>query len=627
MIPEWLKPLLAHLKDLGVDPWGPLLFLFTVLSGLIAWLKRRGKVEREPHPRASLKNQGLSTVHAHIFNSANGAFSVGQQIGGTGNTVSVHQNDPATTELARKFLDAIQQKDMSLVAKDQRILELSLENQKLRMEAALTVSIEASKPNPTVLAVSAKKEMLQGNLEAASRLLTQLAQDAAEKTTPDLVQAAHYARQSAALWIGRDTRKAIAAFERVLKFHGSDIPTLIALVDLYVVMGDSPKAFGHAKSALAIAEARCKQQPQNSDWTYYLSVILMWIGGIQLAQGKPADALASYRTGLEAMTKLVKSDSSNTHWLRELSVSHDRIGRLLETRGESVDARKSHEAAMEIAKNLADTDETNSLWQYGLSVCYEKTADIEAKEGRFRDALRFQLVALDIRRRITNVENANKQWQHSLAVGYINLGDYQYKVKEPLAAANSLQAGRQILEELVNTDPTNANWKHDLAAANGFIGNHWAWEGKFQKALVSYSLELDIAIGLVKLDEKNVLWQHHLAKGYNSVGTTQSSLGLESDALEYLLKAREIFKRLSELDSANTEYLADLVRSSWSISCLAPAAVSYSQASTLLRDAQLILARLAAERALTSRERGWNQGIAERLSGWQRIANRQKSGA
>ena len=285
------QQLLEGIKAAGFEQWSWVVAVVLAVAAAWRWLVRD-------------KSRDGPTAIAPAFNSANGASNVGQQIGGTGNTVSVHQGDPATTQLANKLFEAMQQKDQFLAEKDQRILELSLENQKLRIEAAVTVATEASKPTPTRLATLAKAEMLQGNLDAVNRLLTQLATNAAKKAPPDLVQAARYACQRAAIWVGRDTRKAVAAFESAHQLHSGDIATLLALVDLYVAIGDSPKAFARAKSALAVAEARCEQQPQSNDCKYYLAVVHTRIGAIQQFQGKRAEALASYRTGLVAMMSL-----------------------------------------------------------------------------------------------------------------------------------------------------------------------------------------------------------------------------------------------------------------------------------------------------------------------------------
>lgn len=611
------QQLLDQIEALGFEQLAWVLPFLLVSVALVRWLLGLRK--------SHLSAQNQFTSNGTTSNSANDASKVGQQIGGSGNTVSIHQGDPAITQLANNLFEAIQQKDQFLAQKDQKILELSLENQKLRMEAAITVAAEASKPTPSRLATLAKAEMLQGNLDAVNRLLTQLATNAAKKAPPQLVQAAHYARQRAAIWVGRDTRKAVAAFESAHKLHSGDIETSLALVDIYISIGDSPKAYAHAISALAVAAARCEQQPKSNDCKYWLALVHTRIGAIQKLQGKGAEALASCRAAQAVLSELVKFDCSNTQWLSDLSISHDKIGDLLRTQGQRTAAAKSYLDGMEIARNLAAKDETNGLWQFNLSGNYELSAGLEAEAGRFQDALRYQLAAMEIRSRFANVEAKNKQWQHSLAVGYINVGKYQYELKERLAAADSFNAGLKILERLVKANPTNVAWNRDLSTAHGLLGNYLAMEGKFHKALELYSQELDILKSLVKLDEKNVVWLHGLAKGFLSVGRVQGKLGLESDALKSLFKAQTILKKLSGLDAANTEYPVSLVRNAWEISCLAPRHVSYQEASTLLRNAQLTLAQLAAKRALTHWERGWNQAIAERLSSWQRLTSKNSA--
>ena len=80
--------------------------------------------------------------------------------------------------------------------------------------------------------------------------------------------------------------------------------------------------------------------------------------------------------------------------------------------------------------------------------------------------------------------------------------------------------------------------------------------------------------------------------------------------------ASVLSEKLAASDPKNSDWQTDLVVSAWNISGLAEDIASRQMASTLLRSALQILARLKATGALRADQQGWSQMIQQRLDGW-----------
>jgi hypothetical protein len=63
---------------------------------------------------------------------------------------------------------------------------------------------------------------------------------------------------------------------------------------------------------------------------------------VLVAQGKIAEALASYQDSLAIKERLTKADPGNADWQRDLSVSYDRIGSVMVAQGKLAEGLKFH---------------------------------------------------------------------------------------------------------------------------------------------------------------------------------------------------------------------------------------------------------------------------------------------
>ncbi len=138
--------------------------------------------------------------------------------------------------------------------------------------------------------------------------------------------------------------------------------------------GDLAEALASYRQGLEIREQMVRQDPGNAGWQYDLSISYSKLGDVQSTQGDLAGALASYRQALGIHQRLARQDPGNAAWQHDLSYSYNNLGEVQRAQGDLAGALASYRQAMEIRKRLARQDPGNAGWQRDLWVSYQKMA-------------------------------------------------------------------------------------------------------------------------------------------------------------------------------------------------------------------------------------------------------------
>ena len=316
------QQLLDWIKAAGFEQWSWVVAVLVATAALWRWL-------------LGARRQELPGSVGQTFNSADGASRVGQQIGGTGNTVI--QNNGADPQLVESLLDRISARDKelghheaALKAKDQFLVEREAEIQQLRRQGVQSVVDAASQPDSSSKAKEALSTLKRGDIDAAQALLRALEDGAAQLASPHRHEAAQLAREQGALWLGRDVEKAYDAFERANGHSPGDLPTLGHLVQVAMQFQGLAVAWRWAETASVLSEKLAASDPKNSDWQRDLSVSFNKVAGILEAQGEREKALTEYQKSLAISEKLAASDPKNSDWQTDLVVSAWNISGLAE---------------------------------------------------------------------------------------------------------------------------------------------------------------------------------------------------------------------------------------------------------------------------------------------------------
>jgi len=141
------------------------------------------------------------------------------------------------------------------------------------------------------------------------------------------------------------------------------------------------------RQAEAIFRPLAESDPANAGWQRDLSVSLIKLGDLAMAQGNLPEAARLFGESLRIRQRLAESDSANAAWQRDLSVSLIKLGELATAQGNLPEARRQFGEALRIAQRLAESDPANAEWQRDLAVSHFKLYELAAKQG---DAARQQ---------------------------------------------------------------------------------------------------------------------------------------------------------------------------------------------------------------------------------------------
>lgn len=602
------QQLLDWIKAAGFEQWSWVVAVLVATAALFRWL-------------LGAPRQELSGSVGNTFNSADGPSNVGQQIGGTGNTVI--QNNDADPKLVESLLDRISagykelgHHEAALKAKDQVLIEKEAEIQQLRRQGVQSVVDAANQPDSSSKAKEALSTLMRGDVDAAQALLRALEEQAARQASPHRLEAAQLAREQGALWLGKSAENAYLAFERASQHMPGDLQTLGFLIDLSHVCRPLAVTRYWVHQALELSEKLSADDPSNQVRQRDLSVSYIKMGDLQNADGKRAEALKSYKNGLEIRKRLAALDVANGKWQRDLWVSLNRVGDLQSVEGKLYEALKSYQEGLDIAKNLTQLDTANLESQRALSISYSMIGDLRSLEGKRAEALTFFQKGLEIHKHMAGIDANNAEWQRDLSLSYFRIGDLHGADGNRLGALESHQDGLEIRKRLAILDSTNTLWQRDLSISYERIGDLQNAEGNRAEALLSYQHRLEIAIRLANLDKGNILWQCDLSVSHIRIGDLQIAEGRHAEASKAYKNGLEIAKNLAQLDKTNIQWQVDVVVTAWKLSGLVPHGLTRQESATQLQEALEILARLKTTGALRADQQGWSQMIQQRLDGW-----------
>jgi tetratricopeptide (TPR) repeat protein len=178
--------------------------------------------------------------------------------------------------------------------------------------------------------------------------------------------AAESYREAGALWLGRNTGRAIENFEKARENDPNHFWTHIELARLYELAGRTADAH-------LLADDAIRQAASDRD----RSVALDALADALAAQGRSGDALTAYEEGLGIRRALAGGDADNAGARRDVSVSLNKVGDMLAAQGRSGDALTAYEEGLGIRRALAGGDADNAGARRDVIVSLAKIATLK----------------------------------------------------------------------------------------------------------------------------------------------------------------------------------------------------------------------------------------------------------
>ncbi|MCX6250846.1 MAG: tetratricopeptide repeat protein [Bacteroidetes bacterium] len=123
--------------------------------------------------------------------------------------------------------------------------------------------------------------------------------------------------------------------------------------DLYLQLGDPPKALDKYQASLAIAEELRRRAPDSAEYARDLSISYERLGDLYLQLGDPPKALDKYQASLAVGEELRHRAPDSAEYARDLSVSFEKLGDLYLQLGDPHKALDKYQASLAIAEELS----------------------------------------------------------------------------------------------------------------------------------------------------------------------------------------------------------------------------------------------------------------------------------
>ncbi|MCW5698956.1 MAG: tetratricopeptide repeat protein [Rhodospirillales bacterium] len=253
----------------------------------------------------------------------------------------------------------------------------------------------------------------KGKLHLAEGLLKQSYEDSAkaaakarQRETQANKQQAEAARHLAAVVFVNNIAEAKGWYEKAARLDPDDPRRWLDYGDAAVAAG----SLGEAETAYHAALDSAAKTGDLGQRTR----ALFGLGDVQQDKGDLAAAEQTYRQAMAIDEARLKDDSGHAGWQRDLSVSHNKIGDVQVAQGNLSAALQSFQASLDIAERLAADDPGHAGRQYDLAASFWRMANIARHQNDREGELRYCRSVLTIMQRLTEMNPSHAGWRDNL---------------------------------------------------------------------------------------------------------------------------------------------------------------------------------------------------------------------
>ncbi len=161
------------------------------------------------------------------------------------------------------------------------------------------------------------------------------------------------------------------------------------LGDLYLQLGDPPKALDKYQASLNIREELRRRAPDSADYARDLSISYDKLGDLYLQLGDPPKALDKYQASLNISEELRRRAPDSADYARNLSISYARFGDLYLKLGDSPKALDKYQASLNIAEELRRRAPDSADYARDLVVNYYKILSFYQENNDQQQLIRY----------------------------------------------------------------------------------------------------------------------------------------------------------------------------------------------------------------------------------------------
>ena len=401
---------------------------------------------------------------------------------------TIEQYDPEVSALLKRLLK--DSKRMQRELTQLRDSSEELRRQLLTQQAGGIDEVmrQARGPNPSSAALDAKRGLERGDTASAEALLREDETAAAAKQPPDLRRAAALARQAGALATFRDTKAALAAYQRAADYEPDNPDNWWMVGNLLMDSLRRAEAEQAYRRLMEIASQRARDEPMNGKWRAMLGVGYRQVAGALLAQEDVTNAVPLAEQSLALAEQWPAAGRESREARSELILSLMLVARVrmdqgelaLNSGGEGLPGANRLAAMMEAVARSAE--QAQAVFQRALTqinTLLDRNVDDDdlwLKHARCHIGVAWALTASsrpgargELLRSVATLERVaqrnpeNDFYWHELALTHQAVGGYFAKIdKDPAMALSFYRKSLAIRERLANQNPSNPQWQLDL---------------------------------------------------------------------------------------------------------------------------------------------------------------------
>jgi uncharacterized caspase-like protein len=355
-----------------------------------------------------------------------------------------------------------------------------------------------------------------------------------------------------------DTPGAIAALDQAMELLGRIDPVRLTYDDwtiyekiigtlarLKELAGRTAEAEALLRTWLAMAEARFERNG-DVDSERSISVALDRLGGVLIAKGDRAGAIAAYKRGLEIGDKLYAGAPDEPLYRRDLAVGLIKMGDIELAAADYAVAEASFRRAVEISAALAEDHPENLDWQRDRVSTLTRLGDVLVAQGRIDEAAEAYQSGLDLAQALHAAHPDEPEVTRDLQLSWGKMANIHYVRQKFVEMVDAASNALEIAAKLVERDPANLQWAQDKLMDLSMLGDAYAGLTKEAEAREQFGRALEIARRLVAADPSNVEWQKLLGQILNRLGTAESLDLAREPSHQHQEEAVAIYRRLSE---------------------------------------------------------------------------------
>jgi serine/threonine-protein kinase len=308
---------------------------------------------------------------------------------------------------------------------------------------------------------------------------------------------------------------------------------LLALGDWRLDNGKMEGALADYREALGLTRRRLSADPENIFYRWDTAGVWLRLGGLNVAAGKPIDAIRAFEEAAIEMELLAKAVPENVDIRDDLAEAYNMIGYYQQR-----ELGRAEEGIAALSKALALRDqlvrENPKVGQFRdrLIAVIVNLANIQTKTSRFLEARPLLQRAIDLDREAGRSPNATTLY---------HLGELERKSGDDARALETLADARTALEAELGSNADLPHARYTLSRVLNEAGMACAALDRNDEALKHYRTAIEELRGLAMRDDDAALFQRHLVIYHVNLAGAMRLTGQTSQAESAIEEARRFW--------------------------------------------------------------------------------------